>query len=342
MPSDPSWRSIFITLPSTPISSNWSLSLAAQHQNPVHSLSTPISLLSLNIFWGVQMINLPVTQPAPLPCYLVPLRPKYLPQYPQPTFLPQCAIFYFQISEKITQSLRVKYISFRFNLSSHENRTVSGFACMGTARCSQGHKHNTNRVWVPPVVRRDTNTVPIVYGYRPVFAGTQTQYQSCINALHCRMPTDKSRQPSLHSHKLHTSTTKVCKWLLAITPKWSVSRHNAHTDFTIFRSRLWNFYKQNVLYKQRFKLSTDIASGHIKLLLTLRIRSTAISHIKHVRLSTVKKLLCPFWHSFRSAIILCTWTNKRVTYISRTTPFQSRQYSCEKRLTSCPSVRPPA
>jgi hypothetical protein len=32
---------------------------------------------------------------SPLPCYLVPLRPKYSPQYPilkhpQPTFLPQC------------------------------------------------------------------------------------------------------------------------------------------------------------------------------------------------------------------------------------------------------------
>jgi hypothetical protein len=27
---------------------------------------------------------------SPLPCYLVPLRPKYSPQHPQPTLLPQC------------------------------------------------------------------------------------------------------------------------------------------------------------------------------------------------------------------------------------------------------------
>jgi hypothetical protein len=90
-------------------------------------------------------------QSAPLSCYLVSLRPKYLPQqhtheHPQPMFLPQCAIFYFQIPEKITQRLKVKNVSFRFNLSSYVNRTVSGFACMDTVRCSQEHKHSACRV----------------------------------------------------------------------------------------------------------------------------------------------------------------------------------------------------
>ena len=44
------------------------------------------------------------------------------------------------------KGLRVKNVSVRFNLSSHENRTVSVFACMGTAQCSQGHKHTASRV----------------------------------------------------------------------------------------------------------------------------------------------------------------------------------------------------
>jgi hypothetical protein len=48
-----------------------------------------------SIVWAVQIIKLPITYFSPLPCYLVPLRPKYSPQYPilkhpQPTFLPQC------------------------------------------------------------------------------------------------------------------------------------------------------------------------------------------------------------------------------------------------------------
>ena len=48
-----------------------------------------------NIWWGVQSIKLLVMQSSPLPCYLVPLGPKYPPQRsilenPQPTFLRQC------------------------------------------------------------------------------------------------------------------------------------------------------------------------------------------------------------------------------------------------------------
>ena len=48
-----------------------------------------------NIGWGVDIIQLLILYFSPLPCYLVPLRPKYSPQHPilkhpQPTFLPQC------------------------------------------------------------------------------------------------------------------------------------------------------------------------------------------------------------------------------------------------------------
>ena len=48
-----------------------------------------------NIWRGVETIKLLVMLTSPLPCYLVPLMPKYSPQHsviihPQPTFLPQC------------------------------------------------------------------------------------------------------------------------------------------------------------------------------------------------------------------------------------------------------------
>jgi hypothetical protein len=36
-----------------------------------------------NIWWWVQIINFLVMQYSPLPCHLVPLRPKYPPQHPQ-------------------------------------------------------------------------------------------------------------------------------------------------------------------------------------------------------------------------------------------------------------------
>ena len=46
-----------------------------------------------DILWGVQSIKLLVIKSSPLPCHLIPLRPKYCPQHPvfgkaQPTFLP--------------------------------------------------------------------------------------------------------------------------------------------------------------------------------------------------------------------------------------------------------------
>ena len=47
------------------------------------------------VWWAVQIIKLLVMYSSPLPCYLVPLGPKYSPQppihkFPQITFLPQC------------------------------------------------------------------------------------------------------------------------------------------------------------------------------------------------------------------------------------------------------------
>ena len=48
-----------------------------------------------NIGWGVQIIQLLILQLPPLPCYLVPPRPKYfsqqpIPKHPSPAFLPKC------------------------------------------------------------------------------------------------------------------------------------------------------------------------------------------------------------------------------------------------------------
>ena len=50
---------------------------------------------SNNILWGLQIIKLLIMKFPPLPCHLVPLKPKYSSQHPilkhpQPTFLTQC------------------------------------------------------------------------------------------------------------------------------------------------------------------------------------------------------------------------------------------------------------
>ena len=58
--------------------------------------SSPSSLFDQphNIWWGVQIIKLHIPSFSALPCYLVPLRPKYsqhpILKHPQPTSLPQC------------------------------------------------------------------------------------------------------------------------------------------------------------------------------------------------------------------------------------------------------------
>jgi hypothetical protein len=48
-----------------------------------------------NSGWGVQIMKVLIMKFSPLPCYPVPLTPKYSPKHPilkhsQPTFLPQC------------------------------------------------------------------------------------------------------------------------------------------------------------------------------------------------------------------------------------------------------------
>ena len=79
-----------IIFPSTPRSSNWSLSLKFPHQPPpfvLHSLSISFFLIKDHV----------VMSTSPVPCYLVFLRHKYLPEnpiliHPQPTFFSQYQI----------------------------------------------------------------------------------------------------------------------------------------------------------------------------------------------------------------------------------------------------------
>jgi hypothetical protein len=63
------------------------------HCKPQTSMTC--GFLPNNIWWGVQSIKLLFMQSSPLPCHIIPLRPKYPTQHPilenpQPTFLPQC------------------------------------------------------------------------------------------------------------------------------------------------------------------------------------------------------------------------------------------------------------
>jgi len=95
-----------IILPSTPRSPKLFLSFRFSHLN--HVYASPLShtrYMSRSsqsswfyhpnyIGWGVQIIQLLIMQLPPLPCYLVPPRPKYSLRYavlkhPQPTFLPR-------------------------------------------------------------------------------------------------------------------------------------------------------------------------------------------------------------------------------------------------------------
>ena len=92
-----------IILPSTPWHSKSFPSLGSPHVNPVSTL--PVSHTChmprpshswlyhpLNIWWGVQTINLRFMLSSPVPSYLVPLRSSFLPlhpilEHPQPMFL---------------------------------------------------------------------------------------------------------------------------------------------------------------------------------------------------------------------------------------------------------------
>ena len=83
-----------IILPSTPGSPKWYLHLRFPHKNPVYASPLPHTRYvprlsqysrfdhSNNIGWGAEIIKLLIMKFSPLPCYLVPLRPKHSPQHP--------------------------------------------------------------------------------------------------------------------------------------------------------------------------------------------------------------------------------------------------------------------
>jgi len=91
-----------IILPSKPGPPYWSLSFRCPNLNPVHAW--PVSHRCYmprpshssrfhypnDTGWVVQIIKLLIMLFSPIPCYLIPLRPKYSPQYPQHKCLPQC------------------------------------------------------------------------------------------------------------------------------------------------------------------------------------------------------------------------------------------------------------
>ena len=89
---------LHIILPSKLGSSKWFLSLMFPHQNPLYTSPLPHMCYmpcpphsSRFDPWKI----LSIIQFSPFPCYLIPLRPKYVSQHPilkhpQPTFLPQC------------------------------------------------------------------------------------------------------------------------------------------------------------------------------------------------------------------------------------------------------------
>ena len=120
---------INITLTTMSGSSKWSLSLRCTHQNPVYASPLPkrstcpthlilFDFISRRIYgeqyrsWTSALCKF-----SPLPCYLVPLRPKYSPQHPilkhpQPTLFPQ----YERPSFTPIQNNRQDYSSVYLNL----------------------------------------------------------------------------------------------------------------------------------------------------------------------------------------------------------------------------------
>ena len=83
-----------IIFPSTPGSPKLSLSLRYSHQYVVYASPLPHTRYMSrpshcsrfyhpkNIWWGVQIIQSLILQFPPLPCYIIPRRPKYSPQHP--------------------------------------------------------------------------------------------------------------------------------------------------------------------------------------------------------------------------------------------------------------------
>ena len=83
-----------ITFPSSHRPSKWALTLRFHHQNPVRTSPLPYTChmsssshsspfdYSNSIWWGVLIMNLLIMQFPLLPCYLIPVRPKYFPKLP--------------------------------------------------------------------------------------------------------------------------------------------------------------------------------------------------------------------------------------------------------------------
>ena len=100
---------INIIIPSTSGSSKWAFCSTFPHQNPVYTsplhhtryMSRPSHSSRFyhpnNIWWAVQIIKLLIMQFSPLPCYLVPLRPKYSSQHPFLTRSTSCHFIYYAI-----------------------------------------------------------------------------------------------------------------------------------------------------------------------------------------------------------------------------------------------------
>jgi hypothetical protein len=81
-----------------------------------------------NIGWGVQIIKFLIMYFSPLPCYLVPLRPKYSTQHPilkhpQPAFVRQCERPSFTLIQKTDKIIVMHILNFRFLGSKLEDKT---------------------------------------------------------------------------------------------------------------------------------------------------------------------------------------------------------------------------
>jgi len=151
-PSPTSWRSILI------LSSHLRLGLPSgsfpqvSPPKPCIHLSSPHTCYmprpyhsSLfdhpnSIGWAIQIIKL-LMKFSPLPCYLVPHRPKYSPQHPilkhpKPTFLPQCEGASFTPTENKRQNYSFVYINFCFDSKLEESSAPNDSKHSLTSICS--------------------------------------------------------------------------------------------------------------------------------------------------------------------------------------------------------------
>jgi hypothetical protein len=105
--------------------SKWSPSLRSPHHKPVYISPLPntcymprLSHSSRfdhpnNIWWGVQIIKLPLMYSSPPPCYLVPLRPTHLPYFQTSSAYvsPQCERPSFTPMHNNTQNYSSVYLN---------------------------------------------------------------------------------------------------------------------------------------------------------------------------------------------------------------------------------------